>query len=171
MLKDLNEDEYEKIKEKLKKGTTIDLVKVTDALIYLLQIKSGPNTMNVDMVDSLTEVMKKLQDTTFCGKKTKMLLGMTYGNPEQISSHIIGGLKSAGFNPKDYTKIGRELWDFIGEEKKYYIRVLEILELIYREIFGDFSIVRKIEDLSQKLEEEWEKKKEYKDKNIWELFM
>lgn len=171
MLKDLNEDEYEEIKGKLKKGTTIDLVKVTDTLIYLFQIKSGPNTMNVDMVNSLTEVMKKLQNTTFCGKKTKMLLGMTYGKPKQISSQIIGGFKSAGFDPKDYTKIGRDLWDFIGEEEKYYIRVLEILELINREIFGDFSIVREIDDLTQKLEEEWKKRKEYKDKNIWELFM
>jgi len=171
MLEDINSVEYENIKEKLKKGTTVDLVKVVDDLVNLFQIKSGPNTMNVEMVYSLIEVMTKLQGTKFCGKDVKMLLGMTYGNPEQISSQIKGGFESVGFELSEYTKIGRELWDFIAEEEFYYLRVLEILDLVYKEIFGSFSVVEKIEELSKRLEKEWNQDERYKGKDIWELFM
>ena len=101
------------------KGVQPDLKKIIGKKTYYLQIKSGPNTMNVGMVESLNEVIKTLEKKGHIG-----LLGMTYGKRSHISNQISGNLN--GFEEK--TKIGRELWDFISGSKNYHRKVIEAID-------------------------------------------
>lgn len=107
------------------KGREPDLVKIVGGKTYCFQIKSGPNTMNVDMVESLNRVMEELEKKGYIG-----LLGMTYGRREKISGQIIGNLHNA----ETRTKIGRELWDFISESVNYHKKVIQIIELATKEV-------------------------------------
>lgn len=104
--------------EKALKGKNFDLKKCFKGEEYYLQIKSGPNTMNVGMVQSLNETISKVK-----AKGKKALLGMTYGKRDRISAQIMGNLN----DPEKQTKIGRELWDFIAEEKDYYKKVIKVI--------------------------------------------
>jgi hypothetical protein len=98
-----------------KEGANPDIKKETTKGYDYFQIKSGPNTMNVSMVNSLNDViteMKKSGETCY--------LGMTYGKRNRISSQITNYLKDVSSS----TLIGKELWDHISEEKNYHKKVI-----------------------------------------------
>jgi hypothetical protein len=102
-------------------GRRPDISKIKSGKEYLIQIKSGPNTMNVDMVQSLNEVIAEFSKSK---PNAKVLLGMTYGKRTMVSSQIRAGLK-------DYDRsslIGRELWDFIKGQKDYHKKIFAILD-------------------------------------------
>lgn len=101
------------------KGREPDVIKKIDGKTHCFQIKSGPNTMNVDMIESLNEVIEKVEKQGYVG-----WLGMTYGRKSRVSPQILGNLKDAGTK----TKIGRELWDFIAESKDYHKRIIQIID-------------------------------------------
>ncbi|OGX27030.1 MAG: hypothetical protein A2Y03_00495 [Omnitrophica WOR_2 bacterium GWF2_38_59] len=101
------------------KGREPDLVKKRDGKIHCFQIKSGPNTMNVDMIESLNKVIEAVEKNGHLG-----WLGMTYGRKNRISAQILGNLKDVGTK----SKIGRELWDFISETKDYHKKVIKIID-------------------------------------------
>ena len=87
---------------------------------YYIQVKSGPNTMNVGMVESLNEMIGKIekQDDT-----NKGILGMTFGNREALSSQISGNLKNIDEN----SKIGKEFWDFISQKSGFTEELLDMI--------------------------------------------
>ena len=121
-------------------GKNFDLKKSLDGIDFYLQIKSGPNTMNVGMVHSLNETIAKLSE------ENKALLGMTYGKRERISNQIMGNLK----DPDNQTKVGRELWDFVSEETDYYKIVINDISDASGGIFEENFIQlinNKIDDL------------------------
>ncbi len=102
-------------------GRRPDITKIIAGKQYFLQVKSGPNTMNVDMVNSLNEVIDEYSKSD---PDAKMLLGMTYGTKKMISSQIRTNLQ----NFDESVLIGRELWSFISEQKDYHKRIFEILD-------------------------------------------
>ena len=90
-----------------------DLRVERDGKIYDLQIKSSPNTMNVEAVDTLNANIKKLEEAqTSIG-----MLGVTYGVKTQLSAMM---QKVEG-----EVLIGRDLWDFVADEKGYTEKVLQ----------------------------------------------
>lgn len=104
--------------QRKRKGRNFDLKKDLGSRSKYLQIKSGPNTMNVDMVQSLNETILLAASEGRSG-----ILGMTYGKRQGISSQIRDNLTD--FNER--TKIGRELWDFISEESEYHKKVIKTI--------------------------------------------
>ena len=131
-----------------KTGTNFDLVKGIGGVDYYIQIKSGPNTMNVGMVTSLNEAILKLES----GKKnSKGILGMTYGTRNRISNQILGNLKDAD----DRMKVGRELWDFISEKPNFH---KDLFRLLDNSSIGllDKSFIELIESKITEFEEYWE---------------
>lgn len=139
-------------REKKLTGKNFDLKKCLNSEEYYIQIKSGPNTMNVGMVYSLNETIDKIKV-----KGKKAFLGMTYGKRERISAQIMGNLNE----PETQTKIGRELWDFIAEEEDYYKKVIKVISDatsgILKENFIEV-INSKINDLVVQWEEKFEGK-------------
>jgi len=99
-------------------GKNFDLKKCLGSDEYYIQVKTGPNTMNVGMVHSLNETIAKVK-----ARGKKAFLGMTFGKRGRISAQIMGNLE----DPENQTKIGRELWDFIAEEEDYYKKVVKVI--------------------------------------------
>jgi len=77
---------------------------------------------------------------------------MTYGTREQISTQIQSTLIDY---PKS-TKIGKELWDFIADEKGYCMKLLDLIDEITKNSHYRFS--QELEEKKQLLIKEWENK-------------
>jgi len=130
-----------------KTGTNFDLEKSIEGTDYYIQIKSGPNTMNVGMVTSLNETIEKLEREK---PGSKGILGMTYGKRERISNQILGNLKDAD----QRMKIGRELWDFIREKEGYHKELFKLLDESSKGLL-DKSFIELIEAKISEFEEHW----------------
>lgn len=138
------------------KGRKADLKKVKDGKDYYLQIKSGPNTMNVDMIESLNKVIEEIEKAG-----AKAFLGMTYGTRDRISAQILGNLKDVESN----TKIGRELWDFISESEDYHLKVISVLDNATQHEM-EFSFTDLLDKKISEFNEKWKKIHENKDINV-----
>ena len=130
------------------KGREPDLVKRYQGKTYCFQIKSGPNTMNVDMVESLNKVIDEIEKKGYVG-----LLGMTYGRKDRVSQQILGNLKGA----ETRTKIGRELWDFISETQDYHRKVIGIIDDATKKEMRT-SYIKLIEDKVDEFTGVWQEK-------------
>ncbi len=141
-------------------GRKPDIEKKIKEKKYYIQIKSGPNTMNVDMVNSLNEVIEQYKENK---PNSTFILGMTYGTEDRISAQIRGNLN----NFEDSILIGRDLWDFVSEEKNFHKEVFKILDESSSQITSEpFS--SQLDKQLNILISEWEKK--FKGKNIDEVF-
>lgn len=87
---------------------------------YHLQIKSSPNTMSVEQVRQLNTHIKNIKDKI----NNIPILGMTYGKTSQINSQIRGNL----IDFEQSVKIGRDLWDFIADEKGHCQKMLDLID-------------------------------------------
>lgn len=130
-----------------KTGTNFDLVKNMNNVDYYIQIKSGPNTMNVGMVTSLNEAIERLEKSK---PGTKGILGMTYGTRNRISNQILGNLREAD----QRMKVGRELWDFIREKPDYHKELFRLLDNSSKGLL-DKSFIELIEEKITEFENYW----------------
>jgi hypothetical protein len=130
-----------------KTGTNFDLMKNLGGTDYYIQIKSGPNTMNVGMVTSLNEAIQKIETTK---PHAKGILGMTYGTRNRISNQILGNLKDAN----NRMKVGRELWDFISEKTDFHNDLFRLLDNSSKGLL-DKSFIELIESKITEFEEYW----------------
>lgn len=123
---------------------------------YYFQIKSGPNTMNVDMVNSLNEVIDEYRRRL---PNARFILGMTYGKRRMISPQIRNNLS----NFDHTTMIGRELWDFISAERDYHTKIFSMLDAASEGVLRKpFSSL--MGEKTQSLANEWRNK--YKGQTI-----
>ncbi len=134
-------------------GKKFDMKKETDETTYYIQLKSGPNTMNVGMVNSLNEMIATIEQkhTDATG-----MLGMTYGTERQISNQIKGNLNQ--FEQK--ARIGAEFWEFISEEEGYFRELIAVIDTISEqfETRYDRSYFDLAEKKEQELQAEWKEK-------------
>ncbi len=133
-----------------KTGMNFDLVKSIGNVDHYIQVKSGPNTMNVGMVTSLNEAIEKIEGEK---PRSKGMLGMTYGTKKRISAQIMGNLKNAN----DRMLIGRELWDFISEKKDFHKDLFTLLDQSSQGILNK-SFIELIEAKIEELEDTWKSK-------------
>lgn len=126
-------------------GKKFDMKKETDETAYYIQLKSGPNTMNVGMVNSLNEMIARIEEqhTDATG-----MLGMTYGTKEQISNQIKGNLDA--FEQK--ALIGADFWEFISEERGYFTELIAVIDTISEQFESRYE--RTYFDLAEKKEQE-----------------
>jgi len=127
-----------------------DIKKGIDNVVNYIQIKSGTNTMNVDMIRYLNQKIEELESQH---PNAKGILGLTYGTRDQVSGQIMGNLD----DPVLRLKVGEELWDLISGEKGYFFKVLEILaEASHQKLERSFSEL--IESKYNEIKQEWERK-------------
>jgi len=150
----------EKNKKKFtdKEGANPDIRKEISGKYEYFQIKSGPNTMNVSMVNSLNDVIKEMKSMG-----ESCYLGMTYGKRGRISSQITGYLKDVS----DSTLIGKELWDYIAEEKNYHKKVIKSITDATNGMLEKSFIVM-IDDKIEEIKRQWKIK--FEDKPLKEIF-
>lgn len=137
-------------KNKGRAGRRPDIEKEINGKKFYLQVKSGPNTMNVDMVNSLNEVIEEYKTRE---PDSSFLLGMTYGTKGRISSQIRDNLS----NFEESVLIGRELWDFVSEEKNYHKEIFKILDQSSRNITSK-TFSEHLDNQLHVLVKEWQNK-------------
>ncbi len=128
-------------------GTNFDLVKTIGDVDYYIQVKSGPNTMNVGMVTSLNRAIRQLESKK---ENAKGVLGMTYGTRPRISAQITTGLKGADTR----MKVGREFWDFVSEKKDFHKDLFRLLDVSAADLLAD-SFIELIEAKITEIETAW----------------
>ncbi|MFW5891022.1 MAG: TdeIII family type II restriction endonuclease [bacterium] len=142
-------------------GKKFDVKKIKDGKKYYIQIKTGPNTMNVGMVESLNTMIRKVEERD---ENSVGLLGMTFGTQKQLSSQISGNLTKV----KEHSLIGSEFWDFISEKNGFTEELLDIIDdaaKIYQEKAGGKKLSDIIDEKYELLLNEWEEKYKGKGKD------
>lgn len=132
-------------------GKRFDMKKKKDSDTYYIQLKSGPNTMNVGMVNSLNEMIEKIEEKHEDGIG---MLGMTYGKENQVSSQIRDNLNN--FDEK--ALIGKEFWEFLTDDEEYYSNLIGLIDSLsndYEERY-EHSYLELVEEQIDQLEREWE---------------
>lgn len=135
------EDEFET-------GKNPDVKKELNGDTYYIQIKSGPNTMNVGMVSSLNNVFETVE-SEYDGTA---MLGMTYGEKHQVSSQIRNNLD----NFSKRVKIGDEFWEFLSQSEDYFDELIGVTSDVLNDF--DISYIDLIELKIEELVDDWKNK-------------
>jgi hypothetical protein len=93
----------------------------------LMQVKSGPDTINLDIADQIRDKLNNAENRIRAGGLPPgwvvvKMLGMTYGKPEKRNSWV-NRLADQGF---DTDKIGRTFWEFIAGDPETYLEVFDV---------------------------------------------
>lgn len=113
-------------------GKSFDLKKQAEDRTYYIQAKAGPNTMNVGMVESLNTAIELVEEKN---EDSMGVLGMTYGNPEIVSSQIRENLDE--YEKKAY--IGEEFWELVSGEKEYMSFLVTTINNVNNELSEEFG--------------------------------
>lgn len=130
------------------RNSGFDIQKVYEDIVYYLQIKSSPNSMNVDMVRHFNTRVANLQKK---GEKYKALLGLTFGTRDDVGHQITNYVDL----PQSDILVGRELWDFISEETNFHCKVLNAIVEVVAEGSLPKNFSEMVEDKFEKLLDEW----------------
>jgi len=105
----------------------------------LFQIKSGPNDMDKDQVVVWAQKIAALEV-----KGIEGFIGITYGSRElkTVTSTLLSNyLPDADIK----TLIGRELWDFLGDDPEFHTKLCGLLREAAYQILGQESFVEEID--------------------------
>lgn len=138
--------------ERIEQGNSgFDLKKTLGDETFWIQVKSGTNTMNIDMVRYFRD--KARQKEGGAGRNIARL-GLTYGKKEQVSGQIRDNLPD--FDER--VIVGRELWEFVSGEDGYHERVLAAMEQAAQKTLGSDSVIDAIEDSIARITAEFQAK-------------
>ena len=131
-------------------GKRFDMKRQKGDKTYYIQLKSGPNTMNIGMVDSLNKMIEKIEQQN---PNSVGMLGMTYGDRSQVSSQITGNLND--FDEKSV--IGSEFWEFLTEQEDYFSELIFIISGLSEEYEDRYAndYLDLVENKKQELITQW----------------
>ena len=130
------------------KNSGFDIQKVYEDIVYYLQIKSSPNSMNVDMIRHFNTRVANLAKK---GEKYKALLGLAFGNKDEVGHQITKYIDL----PQSHVLVGKELWDFVSEETNFHCKVLNAIVEVVAEGSLPKNFSEMVEDRFEKLLDEW----------------
>ena len=132
-------------------GKRFDVKVEGDDETHYVQVKSGPNTMNIGMVDSLNKMIEKIEEKH---ENATGVLGMTYGERNQVSSQIRGNLND--FNEKGL--IGQGFWELVTGDEEFYAELIELIDDLSKEYEERYerSYFDLIENKISQLADDWE---------------
>lgn len=110
-----------------------------------LEIKSGFNDMDAGQVKHYADEIKLVEKAG-----NKGYIGITYGKKEDVTV-TAGLLKTYVPDWERKTLVGKELWDFISENKNFHTILIENIDSVANSILQNVSIVQKIEDKIEEL--------------------
>lgn len=136
--------------ERAPRGSGWDVIKHKDGQRHWIQAKSGPNDMDKDQV---VFWVGKIQERV--GEGEKGYIGITYGR-RQSDTISIRLLRQLLPDWEMHTLIGRELWDFIGDDPRYHERVFGNLRKAALQVMDNRTISQEIEGCVERVTAEFE---------------
>jgi hypothetical protein len=129
-----------------------DIEKVQGGRRYFVQVKSGPDTANKDIAQNIATLLNAARARD---PEAVCLLGVCYGRPEQISQIARRELEARGVG----LRVGREFWEFIGDEPGTMGEVLELAgEAAAATAAGEESYGERVERKLLELIEEFQRR-------------
>lgn len=128
-----------------------DIQKTKHNRRHYIQVKSGPNTIPKDMGQRIAQLLRSAQRRN---RGSVALLGMCYGNREQVSSIVRQYVEGEG--GIDWLA-GREFWDFISDDPGCIDEIYELAAAVgqgFRDHQG-MTLAQIIEAKLQELETEF----------------
>jgi len=127
----------------------------------LMQVKSGPDTVNLDIANQihskLNQAERRIKSGGLpAGWSVEKMLGMCYGQPRHRNGFVLG----LGDEGVDVGKIGREFWTFITDDPNTYQELFALaaaVALSYKNASGK-TLAQAISDAKTALEGEIENK-------------
>lgn len=117
---------------------------------YFIQVKSGPNTMNIGMIESLNDMIAKIEERN---ERAFGILGMTYGTKNQISPQIRGSL--VDFDNRAF--IGKDFWRLLSGRDEYYGELITLIDSLSQIFINEYatSYLDLVQKTKKKLVHQW----------------
>lgn len=116
-----------------------------------IEVKSGPNDLDVGQVKSYRDEIIDVEDKGYKG-----YIGITYGK-KQTSTISIGLFKQYLENWEDRTLVGAELWEFITGKNNYHLELMNSIHTITDVLLTEKSIIAMIDEKINELTDELNK--------------
>ena len=133
------------------RGQWYDVVKEAKELTYWIQVKSGPNDVDKDQVRHFSREFNKTEEV----KNNLARLGIAYGK-RSLNTISLTHIESYLDNWQERLLIGKELWEFVSDEKNYHKRVLRHIDEVSTTLLPGTSIEQEIENSIARIISEFE---------------
>jgi len=129
-----------------RRGEWYDVVKEDGEDTYWIQVKSGPNNIDKDQMESFNEKFNKTEKRP----RQHARLGIAYGRRNQRSISIQMAEKYLD-DWESRILVGSELWEFMSNRKGYHRKILSWIDEAVSEDLKSQSIDNKIQETIRRL--------------------
>lgn len=134
-------------------GIDIEFVDMLDGRKKYCQLKSGPNTINHDDVETIFGHFKAIiglaRTNNLSIGLTDLVVGVVYGNETELSSHY------RRINERYPVFIGQEFWYRLTGKKDFYYDLIDALGEVALEVDGSHQLEEAIQSLSSEIEAQY----------------
>jgi len=134
-------------------GIDIEFIDSTDGRKKYCQLKSGPNTINYDDVET---IFRHFQSTINLARTNNlnigindMIVGVIYGEENELSSHY------KRINEKYPVVIGKDFWHKLTGKEDFYFDLIDAVGEVALEVDGTKVLQETIDALSREIEEKF----------------
>jgi len=132
-------------------GIDIEYIDATNGRKKYCQLKSGPNTINKDDVETIFGHFKSTINLARTNNLTigvnDMVIGVLYGEEVELSSHY------KKINEKYPVIVGQEFWYRLTGNKEFYLDLINTLGEVAIEVDGTKVLEETIDVLAKEIEE------------------
>jgi len=127
-------------------GIDIEFVDAVDGRKKYCQVKSGPNTINHDDVDTVLRHFRSTINLARTNNLTiginDMIVGVIYGEPSDLSGHYVS------INETHPVIIGQEFWHRLTGNPNFYFDLIEAFGEVALDVDGSAMIEEAVQNLS-----------------------
>lgn len=134
-------------------GIDIEFIDATDGRKKYCQLKSGPNTINHDDVET---IFGHFQGTINLARTNNltigindMIVGVVYGETTELSSHY------RRIGEKYPVLIGQEFWYRLTGKKDFYLELIDAVGEVALEVDGTSVLAQTIDSLAKEIAEKF----------------
>lgn len=131
-------------------GIDIEFIDALDGRKKYCQLKSGPNTINFDDVETIFNhfngTINLARTNNLSIGINDMLVGVVYGEPSELSSHY------NRINTKYPVIIGKDFWHRLTGKEDFYYDLINAVGDVALEVDGTHVLSQTIESLSKEIE-------------------
>ncbi|MGC1205772.1 MAG: PmeII family type II restriction endonuclease [Flavobacteriaceae bacterium] len=131
-------------------GIDIEFIDVLDGRKKYCQLKSGPNTINFDDVETIFNHFNGIVNLARTNNLNiginDLIVGVVYGETSELSSHY------KKINEKYPVYIGKDFWHRLTGKEDFYLDLIDAVGEVALEVDGTKVLHQTIEALSKEIE-------------------
>lgn len=135
------------------KGIDIEFLDQLDKRKKYCQLKSGPNTINYDDVETITghfqSVINLARTNNLDIGLQDLIVGVIYGEKHELSSHYMR------INKQYPVVIGLDFWHRLTGQKDFYFELINAIGIVALEVDGRKALENAIVQLEKEIKEKY----------------